>query len=139
MRRATFIVSSTLVSIVALLWAGNTNGATPADGLYIGTTDQGRDIEIRVSGGAVDQWYLNFAVSCQYGSASGGIRTTVSQPCAIESDGSFVCGSTTCPFWSGGVNMEVGGVFASDGTVSGSVEVAARIVNHSSGSASAAV
>lgn len=97
----------------------------PPDGLYVGTTDQGRTFEIRVSGGMVDQWLVDFSVSCGYGSASGTIQTTISPSCAVEADGTFTCGSSSCP--TTGVNSRVGGQFFSDNTVTGTLELAARI------------
>jgi hypothetical protein len=118
----------TMACLMLLFGAGAADCTTPPDGMYIGTTDQGRDFELRVTpDGKVDQWYLNLSVSCMYGSASGGVRTTISPACVIEEDGSFVCGSTTCPSWPGGINSEVGGVFSPDNTVTGTVEAAVRI------------
>ena len=125
MKDSMFIVTSTMACVILLLCAGGTVCASPPDGMYVGTTDQGRDFELRVTGGRVDQWYINVLVSCVYGSSSGGVRTTISPSCVIEEDGSFVCGSVNCPatFFS----SEVGGMFDPDDTVTGTIEVAARI------------
>ena len=127
MKNSKLIVTIPMVCALVLLGAGGAESVSPPDGMYIGTTDQGRDFEVRVANGEVDQWYINFSVSCQYGSAGGGVRTTISPSCVIEEDGSFVCGNTNCPSYPGGVNSEVGGVFASDDTVSGTVEIAVRL------------
>ena len=125
MKHSKIIVTSTMACVISLLCASGTVYAAPPDGMYVGTTDQGRDFELRVTDGRVDQWYINVLVSCVYGSSSGGVRTTISPSCVIEEDGSFVCGSVNCPatFFS----SEVGGVFDPDDTVTGTVEVAARI------------
>jgi len=109
MKHSMIIVTSTMACVILLLCAGGTVCASPPDGMYVGTTDQGRDFELRVTGGRVDQWYINVLVT---------------PACVIEGDGSFVCGSVNCPatFFS----SEVGGMFDPDDTVTGTVEVAAR-------------
>jgi hypothetical protein len=124
MKDSKIIATSTMACVISLLCASGTVYAAPPDGMYVGTTDQGRDFELRVTGGRVDQWYINVLVSCVYGSSSGGVRTTISPSCVIEGDGSFVCGSVNCPatFFS----SEVGGMFDPDDTVTGTIEVAAR-------------
>ena len=86
-----------MACVISLFGAVDVDGASPPDGMYIGTTDQGRDFELRVTDGWVDQWYINVYISCQYGGASGGVTTTISPSCVIEDDGSFVCGSVLCP------------------------------------------
>lgn len=125
MKNSTITLVLTTICAFSMTGAGTLEGASPAVGMYIGTTDQGRDFNLRVVNGGVDQWFINVSISCQYGTVSGGVSTTISTPCAIEEDGSFVCGSVNCPaqFFS----SEVGGVFSPDNTVTGSVEVGARL------------
>ena len=118
-------VAIAVICVISLGGAGAVESASPADGMYIGTTDQGRDFELRVTGGQGDQGYINVYVSCQYGTVSGGVRTTISPACTIEEDGSFVCGSVNCPLAS--FSSEVGGVFGADDTVTGTIEVAPKI------------
>jgi hypothetical protein len=125
MRQRRFLIVSSVMCVFAFIGFGGVAFGAPPDGMYVGTTDQGRDFEVRVSGGRVDQWMINFSVSCAYGSASGGVRTTISPSCAIESDGSFVCGLSSCPYM--GVNSRVTGRFYANNTVTGTVDVAAKI------------
>jgi hypothetical protein len=125
MKNSKIIMTITMACLMLLFGAGAADCASPPDGMYIGTTDQGRDFELRVTtDGRVDQWYINFSTSCMYGGASGGVRTTRSPGCVIEEDGSFVCGSTTCHPWLGGFNSEIGGVFSPDNSVTGTFEIA---------------
>ena len=110
MNNSTIVVITVMVSAVLLIGTSSVQSASPPDGMYIGTTDQGREFELRVTGGRVDRWYINFYVSCQYGSTSGGVRSTISPSCVIEEDGSFVCGFVMCPIMF--LSSEVGGVFS---------------------------
>lgn len=125
MRQLRVLMVSSVMSVLVFFGFGGFAFGAPPDGMYVGTTDQGRPFDVRVSGGRVDQWMINFSVSCSYGGASGGVRTTITPSCAIESDGSFVCGWSSCP--SMGVNSKVTGQFHSNNTVTGTVDVAARI------------
>lgn len=124
MSRPRVLMVSSVMCVLGFFGFGGFAFGAPPDGMYVGTTDQGRAFEVRVSGGRVDQWMINFSVSCTYGGASGGVRTTISPSCAIETDGSFVCGWSSCPTM--GVNSKVTGRFYSNNTVTGTVEVAAR-------------
>jgi hypothetical protein len=118
---------SSIVGVVVFFGLGSLVYGAPSDGLYVGTNDQGRPFEVRVTGGRVDQWMIDFSVSCEYGGFDGNVRTTISPSCAIEADGSFVCGSLSCPSGTVGVNSEISGQFFSDDTVTGNVRLAARI------------
>ena len=90
MRHRRFLIVLSVMCVLAFFGFGGVAFGAPPDGMYVGTTDQGRDFEVRVSGGRVDQWMINFSVSCGFGGASGGVRTTISPSCAIESDGRFI-------------------------------------------------
>lgn len=94
----------------------------PTDGLYTGTTDQGRTFEIRVSGGRVDQWTIDFELSCEHGSAGGGVQTTITPGCEVVEDGSFSCGSAQCVAGNS-FDSEVSGQFFDDDTVAGTITV----------------
>jgi len=118
---------SSMVCVVALFGFGSSAFGAPPDGMYAGTNDQGRPFEVRVAGGRVDQWMIDFSASCEYGGFDGNVRTTISSSCAIEADGSFVCGSLSCPSGSVGVNSQISGQFFSDDTVTGDVQLAAKI------------
>ena len=125
MNRPRFPMLSSMVCVVALFGFGSSAFGAPPDGMYVGTTGQGRAFEVRVTGGRVDQWMIDLSVSCQYGSSSGGVRTTISPSCAIETDGSFVCGSSSCPTM--GVSSQISGRFFTDDTVTGDVDLEARV------------
>jgi hypothetical protein len=127
MKSSTIILTSTTACVISLLCAGGSVYASPPDGMYVGTTGQGHAFEIRVTDGRVDQWYYYVSISCAYGSVSGGERITISPGCAIEADGTFVCGSTTCSPYSAG--SEVGGQFSVDNTVTGNIGLAVRFGN----------
>lgn len=124
MKNSTIILTSTMACVISLVCAGGTVSASPPDGMYIGTTEQGYAFEIRVTDGKVDQWYYYVSISCAYGSVSGGTRITIPSGCAIEADGTFVCGSTACSQFS--VGSEVGGQFLADNTVTGTIGLALR-------------
>jgi hypothetical protein len=113
---------SSMVCVIALSGFGSSAFGAPPDGMYVGTTGQGRPFEVRVAGGGIDQWTIDFSVSC----FSGSVETTISPSCAIEADGSFVCGWSSCPSGSMGVNSQISGQFFSDDTVTGDIDLAAK-------------
>jgi hypothetical protein len=99
----------------------------PSDGLYRGTSDQGRPIEIMVSGGQITDYMIDQTVSCQYGSASGAVTWGTS--CPIAMDGSFSCGDASCPP-SGGfsnINAAISGTFGAGDTATGTFDVAVNL------------
>ena len=105
--------------VFLFLCAGANVSWAATDGVYVGTTDQGTPFEIAVMGGMVYQWMINFSLSCQYGSASGTVRTTIGPGCPIQPDGSFSCGTATCSSYGSTFDSEVSGQFYPDNTVSG--------------------
>ena len=122
MRHARALIVASMTVFLVLLGLGGNLFASPSDGTYTGTTGQGRPFEITVSGGVITYYMINFSVSCSYGSSSGGVGWGVS--CAIQGDGSFSCGSSSCP--TTGVSAEISGQF-SNGTVSGDIDLAAKL------------
>jgi hypothetical protein len=92
------------------------SAAAPADGVYSGTTAQGRPISITVSGGAI----TGYTVSWSCGNTSG--ETTVGTTCSIAGDGSFSCGSFSCPGAQYVTNIGVSGTF-SGSSVSGTLDI----------------
>jgi len=91
-------------------------GLAASDGVYTGTTSQGRTISFTVSGGVITEHSVSW--SC---SASG--TTTVYSDCSIAGNGSFTCGSFSCPSSPYMANMEVSGTFSGT-SVSGSYDLA---------------
>ncbi len=94
-------------------------GLAASDGVYTGTTSQGRDISFTVSGDVIDEYSISW--SC--GSTSATVFTY--QNCTIAGDGSFTCGSSSCPSAEYTTNIAVSGAF-SGSSVSGSFNLAFR-------------
>jgi hypothetical protein len=88
-----------------------------SDGVYTGTTSQGRAISFTVSGGVITERSISW--SCGGTSAT----TTYYGDCAIAGDGSFTCGSFSCSTAPYGLNTEISGTF-SGASVSGSFDLA---------------
>ena len=87
------------------------------DGVYTGKTSQNRDISLTVTEGAIDEYSISWAC--------GGTSATVTTftDCAIAADGTFSCGSSTCPGAPYVANIEISGAFAGS-SVSGSYDLA---------------
>jgi hypothetical protein len=94
-------------------------GLAAPDGVYTGTTSQGRDISFTVSGDVINEHSISFY--CSVYSAT----VTAFSSCTIAGDGSFTCGSSDCPSAPYVANFEVSGIF-SGASVSGSFDLAYR-------------
>ena len=98
-RSGTFVLT-----VVCLLLCTGWAGAA-ADGVYTGTTSQGRAISITVSGGQITKLVLSWVC----GPAS--TEQTTNMTCSITS-GSFSCGTATCIPYTSTVHIE--GAFTGD-------------------------
>ena len=83
--------ASTFITLTLVVLVAGGLQAAPADGVYSGNTGQGRAISITVTGGAI----TGYSISWECGSSAG--TTTVGLTCSIGGDGSFSCGSSSCP------------------------------------------
>ena len=97
-----------------------TLGLAVEDGVYTGTTSQGRPISLTVSGSVIDEYTIN--LSCEVYFTT---NIITNGNCVIEGDGSFTCGDASCPITPASPKILVSGTF-SDSSVSGSIDVAIR-------------
>jgi len=113
MRRATILAMVFALAVPAV-------GSAAEDGIYTGTTADGYDIEITVSGDVIT--YYEVTWDCDDRAR---IWKAVYDSCAIAGDGTFTCGSLSCssiPFRS---MLEVRGNFSGN-SVSGSFDAATQ-------------
>jgi hypothetical protein len=104
-----------LCAVSVLLLTSPVLGLAASDGVYTGTTSQGRAISFTVSGGVIDEYSISY--SCGFSA------TNVHYlDCAIAGDGSFTCGSAYCSSAPFAANIEVSGTFSGT-SVSGSFDV----------------
>jgi hypothetical protein len=90
-------------------------GLAATNGVYTGTTSQGRAISFTVVGGVIDEYSVSY--TCGFSAT-----TAYVNDCAIAGDGSFTCGSASCSSAPFAASTEVSGTFSGT-SVSGSFDV----------------
>ncbi len=100
--------------------SGGGSGTQPLPGTYVGTTSQGKPISFDVdSSGSLTRWAVDF--SC--GGTTGNVTTSTFSGCPV-SNGTFSCGSDSCP--ATGTNVKVMGTFGTSSSASGTLNLAVR-------------
>lgn len=104
------------LALAIFTWIPATSAtATPADGVYSGTTSQGRPISITVTGGDISGY--SFGWSC---SGSSGTYNS-SGTCPVGAGDSFSCGNPSCSFVPFSVRAAISGAFTGD-SVTGTLD-----------------
>ena len=110
--------SQTCYSFLAVTATTGGGGTQPQAGTYTGTTTQGKPVSFDVDGnGNISRWAMGFAC----GGTSGDL--TITGTCTV-SNGSFSCGSASCP--AAGVAVKYAGAFGTASSASGTVDLGVR-------------